>query len=113
MNLYNMRLKLIVLLICSILQVGCASLLGVQNSKFTSEKIEIGMSKKDFLALVGEPYAKEMTMDMHNRPLERLLYQESLYDREWYTLTTAFTFQDGKLVSQEVINKEYVDRKTH
>ena len=67
----------------------------------------------DFLALVGEPYAKEMTMDIHNRPLERLLYQESLYDREWYTLTTAFTFQDGKLVSQEVINKEYVDRKTH
>lgn len=113
MDLYNMRLKLIVLLICSILQVGCASLLGVQNSKFTSEKIEIGMSKKDFLVLVGEPYAKEMTMDIHNCPLERLLYQESLYDGEWYTLTTAFTFQNGKLVSQEVINKEYVDRKTH
>lgn len=114
MDLYNMRLKLIVLLICSILQVGCASLWGVQNSKFTSEKIEIGMSKSDFLALVGDPYAKEMKMDnRHNRPLERLLYQESIYDREWYTLTTAFTFQDGKLVSQEVINKEYVDRKTH
>lgn len=55
MNLYNMRLKLIVLLICSIMQVGCASLLGVQNSKFTSEKIEIGMSKKDFWHLLVNP----------------------------------------------------------
>ena len=57
-----------------------SSLLGVQNSKYTSEKIEIGMSKKDFLKLFGEPYAKEMITDRYNRPVERMLYQESLYD---------------------------------
>lgn len=108
-----MRLKLFVLLICCIMQVGCASLWGVQNSKFTSEVIEIGMSKNDFLTLWGNPYAKEMSTDMYNRPVERLLYQERLFDLAWYILTTAFTFQDGKLVRQEVINKEYMNRNTH
>ena len=38
------------------------------------------MSKKDFLKLFGEPYAKEMITDRYNRPVERMLYQESLYD---------------------------------
>lgn len=40
----------------------------------------MGMSKKDFLKLFGEPYAKEMITDRYNRPVERMLYQESLYD---------------------------------
>lgn len=108
-----MRIKHIILLICCIMQVGCASILGVASSKYTSEKIEIGMSKEDFIKLFGKPFAKEMTMDMNNRPLERLLYQESMFDSEWYTLTTAFTFQDGKLVSQEVIGKEYNYSRNH
>lgn len=47
-----MKFKTITLLFFSIIFVGCASLLGVQNSKYTSEKIEIGMSKKDFLKLL-------------------------------------------------------------
>lgn len=108
-----MKLKTIILLAFSIIIVGCASLLGVQNSKYTSEKIEIGMSKHEFLKLFGKPYAKEMITDPYNRPVERLLYQESLYDQEWYTLTTAFTFQEDKLVSQEVVGKEYTNRKGH
>lgn len=106
-----MKFKTITLLFFSIMFVSCASLLGVQNSKYTSEKIEIGMSKKDFLKLFGEPYAKEMITDRYNRPVERMLYQESLYDQEWYTLTTAFVFQDGKLISQEVVSKQYINRK--
>lgn len=75
-----MKLKTITLLCFGIMFVSCASLLGVQNSKYTSEKIEIGMSKKDFLKLFGEPYAKEMITDRYNRFFERMLYQESLYD---------------------------------
>lgn len=108
---FNMKLKITILLAFCILLVSCASLLGVQSSKYISEKIEIGMSKNEFQKLFGEPYAKEMITDRYNRPVERLLYQESLYDQEWYTLVTAFTFQDGKLVSQEVVSKQYINRK--
>ncbi len=108
-----MSLKKIILFMFCAITVSCASLFGVQHSKFTSEKIEIGMSKSDFLKLFGEPYAKEMLTDIQNRPVEHLLYQESLYDLEWYTLTTAFVFQGGKLVGQKVFGKEYVNRENH
>lgn len=50
--------------------ISCASLLGVQSSKYISEKIEIGMSKNEFQKLFGEPYAKEMITDRYNRPVE-------------------------------------------
>lgn len=93
--------------LCTFGLAGCASVLGVQNSKFASEKIEIGMGKGEFLKLFGNPYAKEMTVDAYNHPVERLLYKESLYASEWYTLTTAFIFRDGKLVRQEVVDKRY------
>lgn len=102
-----MKLKIATLLTCGVLLAGCASMLGVKNSKYVSEKIEIGMSKREFLKLFGDPFAKEMLVDSNNRPVERLLYQESLYDLAWYTLTTAFIFQDGKLIGQEIVDKRY------
>ena len=106
-----MKLRIVILIMCGILLVGCASMLGVKNSKYVSEKIEIGMSKREFLKLFGDPFAKEMWVDSNNRPVERLLYQESLYDMAWYTLTTAFIFQDGKLIGQEVVDKKYMPRQ--
>ena len=65
------------------------------------------MSKSDFLRLNDAPYTKEKMTDRYNLQVERLLYRENLLDINWYTLTIAFTFQDGKLVGQEVLGKEY------
>lgn len=67
----------------------------------------MGMSKSDFLRPNDASYTKEKMIDRQNHQVERLLYQENLLDINWYTLTIAFTFQDGKLVVQEVLGKEY------
>ena len=105
-------LKVLAFLICCIIMSGCfSSSLGV--SRFTSEKIEIGMSKDEFLKICGKPFAKEMTTNRYNnKPVERLLYQESLYSSEWYVLTSAFVFEDGQLISQVVVGKEVIGEKS-
>lgn len=59
---FNMKLKITILLAFCILLVSCASLLGVQSSKYISEKI--GMSKNEFQKLI-ERLPKKFALSKH------------------------------------------------
>lgn len=64
------------------------------------------MSQNEFIQKFGKPFNKEMayTYDKHKR--EILFYKEDLYRGSWFIVTTAFTFVDSKLVSQEIVREE-------
>ncbi|HBB51513.1 hypothetical protein DWW17_04500 [Bacteroides sp. AF14-46] len=64
------------------------------------------MSQNEFIQKFGKPFNKEMayTYDKHKR--ETLFYKEDLYRGSWFIVTTAFTFVDSKLVSQEIVREE-------
>ena len=93
-----MKIKLAIIISLILLLSSCSS--SIYTSKFSSEKVELGMSRSDFVKLFGAPFAKEMFTTPDNRKLERLLYREDLFDGlGWYNITTSFTFEGQKLVS--------------
>ena len=100
-----MKQLIFILLLNSLALFGCPSLLGM--NKFTSEKIVIGMTKVEFIKQCGQPLAKEMIKGPYGQSLERLIYNDGYYDstKALVTITYAFTFEDGQLISQEVIDR--------
>ena len=94
----------VIIAICLCVLSGCQTSLSV--SKFSDAEVELGMSQKEFIQKFGTPFNKEMayTYDKHEKVT--LFYKEDLYRGSWFIVTTAFTFVDSKLVSQEIVNEE-------
>ena len=64
------------------------------------------MSQNEFIQKFGKPYNKEMSYTYDKHEKVTLFYKEDLYRGSWFIVTTAFTFVDSKLVSQEIVNEE-------
>lgn len=77
-----------------------------QASKFATSAIDLGISKQDFLAKYGLPFSQEMNYNDNGQKEEKFLYKEELYKGSWYIVTTSFTFQNSKLVKQEIVKEE-------
>ena len=99
-----MKFKILVPLLCLCFLSSCYTSQLV--SKFSGTQVELGMSQNEFIQKFGKPFNKEMayTYDKHKR--ETLFYKEDLYRGSWFIVTTAFTFVDSKLVSQEIVREE-------
>lgn len=96
--------SIILLLICLFVFNACYT--SSRISKFSSEEIELGMTKDDFIRKYGKPFNKELSYTQDNRAKEDFFYKEELYKGSWFIITTAFTFIDGKLTKQEIVNEE-------
>lgn len=81
---------------------GCSTFRHI--SKFSNNKIELGITQQEFVSRYGKPYTQEITCT-DNVIIKKLLYKESLYIGSWYVITTAFIFENERLVKQEVIKE--------
>ena len=68
-----------------------------QISRFTTDKVELGISKSNFLAKFGQPFSQTQSFTHGNELEEKLYYKET-----GFIVTTIFTFQDSKLIKQEI-----------
>ena len=91
-----MKFKILVPLLCLCFLSSCYTSQLV--SKFSDTQVELGMSQNEFNKETAYTY------DKHKR--ETLFYKEDLYRGSWFIVTTAFTFVDSKLVSQEIVREE-------
>lgn len=78
-----------------------------QISRFTTSKVELGISKSNFLATFGQPFSQTQSFTHGNELEEKLYYKEKfnlspLYKETGFIVTTIFTFQDSKLIKQEI-----------
>lgn len=74
-------------------------------SAFSKHPVELGIAKQEFIKKYGKPYNQEVFYN--NKILnEKLLYKEELYTAAWYVVTTAFYFENSKLIKQEIVKEE-------
>ncbi|WP_055096008.1 hypothetical protein [Gabonia massiliensis] len=99
-----MKQQLFIWYISLFLLGGCYT--NKQASKFVTSAISLGISKQDFLAKYGLPFSQEMNYNDNGQKEEKLLYKEELYKGSWYIVTTSFTFQNSKLIKQEIVKEE-------
>lgn len=78
---------------------------GKQISLFSKKPIELGIEKAAFVSNFGKPYAQEVA-SINNLVTEKLFYKEELHTGRWYIITTAFHFENSKLIKQEVVKEE-------
>ena len=65
----------------------------------------MGITPQEFIDKYGKPYNQEISCS-DNITTKKLLYKEGLYVNGWYIITTAFYFENDKLVKQEVVKEE-------
>lgn len=75
------------------------------SSRFANAPIELGMSKDTFIKNFGKPFTADKSME-NGKILDTLYYNEMLYAGMWYNVTTAFIFEDNKLIKQTVEKEE-------
>ena len=97
--------EILVLFLCIISLCSCYT--KKQISRFTTGKVELGISKSNFLAKFGQPFSQTQSFTHRNELEEKLYYKEkfnlsALYKETGFIVTTIFTFQDSKLVKQEI-----------
>jgi len=90
---------------CILLSIlcGCSSIKHI--SEFSKDQVELGVSLQEFISKYGKPYDQEISY-RDNITTKKLLYKEELYINGWYDITTAFYFENDKLVKQEVAKEE-------
>ncbi len=103
-----MKTKLITLVFALFLLGSCASLYPSRVSNFTANRVELGMSKTDFLAKFGNPYKQNFFYNDADEYCEVLFYRETLmvgqsFNAEAVEMDTIFTFVNGKLESQQQV----------
>jgi len=70
------------------------------RSKFSSESLNIGMTKEQVLAKFGKPYKSSFVQDKETGAIEEtLFYREFLYITGNSNITNILTFKAGKLIS--------------
>ncbi|WP_454059173.1 hypothetical protein [Elizabethkingia ursingii] len=93
-----MRKKIIrsvLLILLCIFISSCAT-----TSKFSSESLNIGMTKEEVIAKFGKPYKSAFSQDKENGGIEEtLFYREFLYISGNSNITNILTFKAGKLIS--------------
>ncbi|MEG1948860.1 MAG: hypothetical protein RR137_00635 [Odoribacter sp.] len=90
---------------CILLSLLCSCSTFRHISKFSNSKIELGVTQQEFVSRYGKPYNQEVSYS-DNITTKKLLYKEGLYVKDWYIITTAFYFENDKLVKQEVVKEE-------
>ncbi len=103
-----MKTKLIILVFALFLLESCASLMPSRTSEFTSERVELGMKKEDFLLNFGNPYKQNFFYNDSGEYCEVLFYRETImvgkaFSSEAIDMDSVFTFVEGELISQEQI----------
>ena len=102
--LVNRRLFRYAILSCLLILCSCYT--SSRTSKFSAQHIELGMEESAFIKRYGKPFYQETSYTENNRKKETLFYKEELYEGDWFIVTTAFTFIDSKLISQDIVKEE-------
>lgn len=92
--------KILILFLC--ITALCSCYTKKQISRFSASKAELGFNKQDFINKFGEPFSKAVSYNSESKLEEQLFYKEELHLGTWYIVTTIFTFQDSKLVKQDI-----------
>lgn len=92
--------KVLILLLC--ITSLCSCYTKKQISRFSTDRIELGFNKEDFINKFGKPFSQSISYNGENNTEEKLYYKEELNLGVWYIVTSIFTFQDSKLVKQEI-----------
>ena len=79
-------------------------------SRFSTNRVELGCNKEDFINKFGKPFSQSVSYNSENKMKEQLYYKEELYLGMWYIVTSIFTFQDSKLVKQEIKEEKMFER---
>lgn len=95
------RINIKEILILSIISL-CSCYTRKQISRFLTNTVELGFNKEDFINKFGKPFSQSVSYNSENKMEEQLYYKEDLYIGRWYIVTSIFTFQDSKLVKQEM-----------
>ncbi|MDR2230830.1 MAG: DUF2845 domain-containing protein [Flavobacteriaceae bacterium] len=86
--------SILLILLCMFIS-SCAT-----TSKFSSESINIGMTKEEVIAKFGKPYKSSFEQDKETGAIEEtLFYKEFLYVAGSGEITNILTFKSGKLIS--------------
>ncbi|MCL1664604.1 DUF2845 domain-containing protein [Elizabethkingia ursingii] len=86
--------SILLILLCIFIS-SCAT-----TSKFSSESINIGMTKEEVIAKFGKPYKSSFVQDKETGVIEEnLFYRERLYISGTGDITNILIFKSGKLVS--------------
>lgn len=94
MRLFSIQTVCIILI--SIFLTSCST-----RSKFTSESINIGMTKEQVVSKFGKPYKSAFTENKETGEIEEsLFYRENFYMGN-RSITNILIFKGGKLVSLE------------
>lgn len=101
MNMESINTKKILVLFLCITSL-CSCYTNRQISRFSSSRVELGFNKEDLIDKFGEPFSQAVSYNSENKLEEKLFYKEELHLGVWYIVTTIFTFQDSKLVKQEI-----------
>ena len=99
-----MKVRLFLMAAVLVLFTACGTL--KSGSRFSTEKVELGISEDEFVKRYGKPLAREAQSIENNRRVDKLLYIEAVFRDQWVSVTTEFTFIDSKLVKQEVVKTE-------
>lgn len=101
MNMKSIITKKILILFLCITSL-CSCYTKKQISQFSKSRVELGFNKEDFINKFGEPFSQVVSYNSENKLEELLYYKEELHLGMWYIVTSIFTFQDSKLVKQEI-----------
>lgn len=117
------KLKIVVPIIVALLLGGCSKsentfFAKIQNKKLLSQmrNINVGMSKKDVILVLGEKYNIRSSSCIANNKIREILEYQYKYDNQWTfeSKTEIFwlEFINSKLVS---IGKpaDFLDRRSH
>ncbi|WP_289293509.1 hypothetical protein [Bacteroides sp. 41_26] len=88
----------------------CSCYTQKQISRFSANRVELGFNKEDFINKFGKPFSQSVSYNSENKMEEQLYYKEELYLGMWYIVTSIFTFQDSKLVKQEIKEEKMFER---
>lgn len=92
--------KILILFLC--ITLLCSCYIKKQISQFSVSRIELGIEKENFITKFGKSFSQSIPYNSKNNKGEKLYYKEELYLGMWYIVTTIFTFQDSKLIKQEI-----------
>nr|WP_209919348.1 DUF2845 domain-containing protein [Chryseobacterium jejuense] len=69
------------------------------SSKFTSESVNIGMTKEQVISKFGKPYKSEFKGDKETTELQESLFYKENFNMGNSSITNILIFKGGKLVA--------------
>lgn len=90
----TLKFNLLALIIACTTLASCSS-----RSKFTSDSLNIGMTKEQVLSKFGKPYKSEFTENKETGEMEESLFYKENLNLGNSSITNVLTFKGGKFVS--------------